>query len=126
MIPLIDSTLNDKVSPDEIVESVRTVFEVMGARPPTQAAIQVFYTLLEKIPKCFIRDLTVQVCKELPKTRPVPKDWISRGEEKIAALGILKHAIRKELRERGIDITSDDLEVPLQPTFTVVDLKTSH
>ena len=126
MIPLIDSTLEDKVTPDEIVESVRTVFEVMGARAPTQAAIQIFYTLLESIPKCFIKDLTVQICKELPKTRPIPKDWISRVEEKIATLGILKHAIRKELKERGVVITSDNLSVPLQASWNVIDLKTSH
>lgn len=124
ILPKIDELLADKVSTNEIVDSIRTVFEVMGSPPPSQAALQVFYELLDDIPKCFIKNLTTQVCKELPKTRPVPSDWVSRATDKSAALGLFKHAVRKELKQRGITIGSST--IPTHPSPNVVHLKDMH
>jgi len=124
ILPKIDALLDKKVTTDEIVESVRTVFEVMGARAPSQAALQVFYELLQDIPQCYIKELTTKVCKELPKTRPVPSDWVSRASDKIAALSLFKHAVRKELKGRGVTVGAS--KIPTHATPHIADPKHFH
>jgi len=104
-IPVIDQILESKVSDEQIVTSVQTVFETLGKPAPTELALGMFYNILAEIPSVFIHQITTDICRGIPNARPIPRDWIDRARERIARLSLLRHAIRKELRRRNPDMT---------------------
>ena len=107
MMPQISTMLAIKPNHEMIVTSIQTVFETLGKQPPTRLALQTFATILKDIPAIFMEDITLSICAEIPNSRPIPKDWADRSASKVAEMQLLRHAIRKELKRRGV-LTQND------------------
>jgi len=107
MMPQISTMLAIKPNKEMIVTSIQTVFETLGKPPPTRLALQTFAEILIEIPAIFMEDITLRICAEIPNSRPIPRDWADRSSARVAEMQLLRHAIRKELKRRGV-LTQND------------------